>query len=520
MNAPMTCLPFPGALASHLRRLALLLAAFAMGSASLARPNLVLITADDLGLQLGCYGDEGVQTPHIDRLAAEGTLFENGYVTQASCSPSRASMLTGLYPHQNGMLGLAHRGYELHRGVPLLPNLLREAGYFTMALGKVHVNPDEWLDWDARHRGVQDTTIPSVVERETARLLDEAEQAGRPFFFLYSLFDPHRIRNERDNARFFDQREGVPSDPLTSDAAPIFPAFGNVDTPEIRREIRGYYNSVMRVDHLVGLLRAALEARGLWENTLILFVGDHGPPFSRGKTTIYEFGAKIPFLARGPGVEAGHRRTELVSTIDLLPTFLAAAGGEVPSGLPGERLQPLLADERTAWRDYLATEFNAHAPNAFAPQRAIRGERFKLIRNYLPGRSKPGLGVDGCALRAALGDPAWQDDVAHELFRPLREAPAFELYDLQVDPLETNNLYLDINYVEKFAELRRELEAWQVATADWALDEDYLRSMVGYHDRWKRYLKDEAEQLRDEPLSAPYNRINSTPFRGQWKDGR
>lgn len=231
-------------------------------SVNAGQPNIVLITADDMGRELGCYGDPAAKTPNMDRIAAEGVLFENGYVTQASCSSSRSSMLTGLYPHQNGQLGLSHRGYELKSGVPLLPNLLHEVGYYTMALGKVHVEPDDALHWDARFKGVHNTTIPSEVERETKRLLKSAEASGKPFFFMFNLFDPHRVGNDGKGNRFYDEREKIPAEPFESNEVPIFPVFGEVDTPAIRNEIRGYYNSVLRVDYLVGLLRRELEERG------------------------------------------------------------------------------------------------------------------------------------------------------------------------------------------------------------------------------------------------------------------
>lgn len=158
-------------------------------------PNFLLITADDLGVQLSCYGEQRIATPRLDAPAAEGVRFRNAYVAQASCSPSRGALLTGRWPHQNGLIGLSHLGFRLHPNQPMLPKLLRDAGYFNGMIGKLHVEPaaDFPFAWVPKPQGMAPLPTRDVkwVAAESRKFFAAAKEAGRPFFYYVNYFDPH-----------------------------------------------------------------------------------------------------------------------------------------------------------------------------------------------------------------------------------------------------------------------------------------------------------------------------------------
>ena len=275
------------------------------------RPNILMVVTDDLGCQVGCYGDPIARTPNIDGLAAEGVRFTRAYVTQASCSPSRSSMFTGMYPHQNGQIGLAHRGYSMRPGLKTLPALLKAAGYRTGVLGKVHVKPGRDLPFDFHQFNATGTRDVA----RTAKVADGFMHGGRgkPFFLMVNLFDPHRP--------FENTFRGLPKQPLGPDDVKP-PPFLGVDAPEVRKEVAGYYNCAARADAGLGMLLRALARNGCEKNTIVMFLGDHGPPFPRAKLSCYEAGIRIPLVIRWPGrIEAGLVSDALVSTIDFLPTL-------------------------------------------------------------------------------------------------------------------------------------------------------------------------------------------------------
>jgi len=239
------------------------------------RMNIVLITADDLGKSLGTYGDPLAQTPHLDALAARGVLFERAWVTQASCSSSRASMLTGLYPHQHGQIGLAgqHAEFSLRRGLTTLPGLLRAAGYFNGIIGKLHIDPPDAFPFDRRWNADNGAMESRDVRRVASVARDFLRQRGsRPFFLYVNYFDPHRPYSSES-----DQFLGLPAAPYTAEDVTPLPFLG-IDSPLIRSEVASYYNGISRLDTGVGLLLQELARAGVLERTVVVFVSDHGAP--------------------------------------------------------------------------------------------------------------------------------------------------------------------------------------------------------------------------------------------------
>ena len=425
-----------------------------------AAPNILLVTADDLGLQLGCYGDTVAHTPHLDRFASEGARFARAFVTQASCSPSRSSMLTGLYPHQNGQIGLSHRGYSMHDDtIPSLPSRLREAGYATGIIGKLHVAPESCFSFDFKETNSQATRDVEHVAARTEAFL--AQHGNRPFFLMVNFSDPHSpyLRDVAGHPRVKVERDAVTAVPFTGQ---------DLDQPS--PVTADYYCCVNRFDEGFGLLMEVLSDRNLAADTLVVVIGDHGPPFPRGKVTCYEAGLQIPWLVRWPGrIQPGSVHDAFVSTVDLMPTFLEAAGAELPARQAGKSLVSLLQGGAASVRDYLFGEFTSHVPVHYLPQRTVRDDRYKLRISLM-------FQPDALARLKREGI-----DPAQEFQSSFSDIPAIGLYDLENDPHEFHNLAADPQYGSVLKRLQDELLAWREASGDPTLDLDYLVALTQSH---------------------------------------
>ncbi len=453
------------------------------------RPNVLLITADDLGIQLSCYGDPIAKTPNIDRLAARSVQFRTAYVAQASCSPSRSAIFTGLYPHGNGQYGLANAnvGFQVRERLydDLLPNVLKRAGYRTGIIGKLHVNPEKRFRFDVRHN-------QGFGTREVRKQVGFAKEfmaaaKDEPWFLMFNVFDPHVARKRSKNGGrgpqyFPDQVQGLPKEVLSADEVPAWPWQG-IDTPAQRKKIAGYYNCVHRIDAAIGMLMKELKDAGHDDDTLIIFTGDHGPPFTRGKTSCYEAGLRVPFLAHWPGVSEPHVSDRLVGTIDIFPTILDAAGIGRPVGLHGRSLRPVLRSTKNLdWRQTLVGEFHFHGADPFFPRRAITDGRFKLIHNLLAGQAEASNSVDG--------DQAWtyaqalpSGSLARRALERLPNPPKWELYDLNKDPVEFVNRAGDKKLAEVEARLKTALSEWQEETGDRFGDPKFRAEVRAKHRR-------------------------------------
>ncbi|HSI65345.1 MAG TPA: sulfatase [Candidatus Saccharimonadia bacterium] len=436
--------------------------------------NVLLITSDDLGVQVGCYGDKVARTPNIDAMAKKGRLFENAYVAQASCSPSRSAMFTGIYPHANGQYGLVNGGFALQEPLrtQTIPALMKKAGYRTAILGKLHVAPENTFPFDQKLKSdMRDVKNAAKVAGAYIR------ESNEPFFFMVNFADPHVMgRSPRPPAEAFPtQYEGIPEHPLKVGEVPPFP-FQKIDTQEQLERVTQYYNAVTRIDTGLGLLLGELEASGKMDNTLVLFVGDHGPPFVRGKTSCYEGGVKVPMLALWPGVfTPGERTPALVGTVDLLPTIMDATGQPIPENVQGRSLRHTL--DASQHRQYLATEFHFHGSIPFFPRRTIRDARYKLIHNLLAGKARPNSGIDGdAALTMARTEKFAGTDVG-KLFELAANPPEFELYDLQSDPWELLELSAKPEHAETLKRMQGALVDWQKATNDPLLTPEGLAQM-------------------------------------------
>lgn len=440
-------------------------------------PNVLLITTDDMGLQAGCYGDPLAVTSNLDSLAAQGVLFERGYTTHASCSPARASLLTGMYPHQNGQIGLAGQRpeYRVKDGTPTLPTLLRNAGYKTGILGKLHISPAEAFPFDFSWPGdaqAKATRQVKTVATKAAEFLDGPAK-DKPFFLYVNYFDPHRPFDQDAH-----QTEGLPEKPYAPDEVNSL-AYLGMDGKPARAEAAAYYNGIRRMDTGLGLLFDVLKERGLWDDTLVIFVSDNGPPFTRAKTSVYEAGTHVPFIVRWPAVSKAGTRTEaFASFVDVMPTILDAAG-ITPPKMAGRSLRPVLPGRTPGdWPEFLFTEHTSHARGHFFPRRAVRDDRYKLIHNLLPGRPNPVPYEE--ATRPGRGDNV-VDPAFETAYRTMEKPPKWELYDLVSDPFELTNLAANPENRTILERLQTALREWQKQTDDPLLDPRELERLENTH---------------------------------------
>jgi N-sulfoglucosamine sulfohydrolase len=439
--------------------------------------NLLLITADDMNTDSsGAFGcPVAGTTPALDRLAAGGLCFEHAHVTIAVCQPSRSTLLTGRYPHRHGGEGF----FTLRRpGVPILPAVLRAAGYRVGILGKVpHSTPYPDFAWDLAldMPDLGHGRNPALYGQAAAAFLRDAGRDGRPFFLMANSHDPHRPFFGNDPAGWYDRTARAPAARPTrvfSPAEVSTPGF-LPDLPDVRREISEYYSSVRRCDDTVGAILDALRAAGHEDRTLVVFLSDNGMAFPFAKTNCYLHSTRTPWIMRWPGrLPPGGRETRhMVSGIDLMPTLLEAAGLESPPGMDGISFLPLFEGRAQPGRDMVFTQFHQTAGRRNYPMRAVQTPDFGYIFNpWSDGirefRNESQSGRTFAAMRAAAPTaPAVADRVAFFL----RRAPE-ELYDLRRDPHALANLAGRPEAADVQECLVAALEDWMRRTGDPALE--------------------------------------------------
>ncbi|MDA8744294.1 sulfatase [Rubripirellula amarantea] len=432
------------------------------------QPNLVLIIADDMNWDdCGAYGHPAIRTPNIDQLASEGLRFQHAYLTTNSCSPSRASIITGEYPHNTG-------AEQLHWPIPAgshtVARQLKSMGYYTAAAGKWHMGDHIRDHFDKVYEAsTAGFVLPSGKDGEPSKMiaqqpsgcedweraLDERDKS-KPFFMWLASLDPHR-----------EYTDGSLDPPHRSEDV-IVPAH-LPDTPDVREDLRLYYDEIGRLDQYVGKVMNKLDSQGVAENTVVLFISDNGRPFPRDKTTLYDGGIRTPWIVRWPQkVTAGVVTNSLVSAVDIAPTFLALAGGdrsELKSD--GQSFADVLTNPLTNTREFAFAEDHWHDYEDHA--RCIVDQRFKLIRNdYVDLPATPSADA-GRGL-------SWQDMLRLNQAEELTEAqqscfrsprPHWELFDLQRDPGELSNRIDDPAYQSVKQRLTRALDQWTLKTDDY-----------------------------------------------------
>ncbi|CAK7228878.1 hypothetical protein SCUCBS95973_007030 [Sporothrix curviconia] len=479
--------------------------------------NVLLVVADDLGLMLGCYGLDAIQTPHIDRLAAEGTRFTNGYASTASCSGSRSTIYTGLHTHQNGQYGLQQGWchFQTFDHIETTPQLFNALGYQTGIIGKVHVGPRASYPWEWYAPSL--TRDVRLNATEAGRFLDKAVETGRPFHLTVGFRDPHRddsrggFGNDADGVDGPDgDVRGIAVPDYRADAVEIPPFIS--DVPELRTELVEYYKSISRLDVGVGLLMEEIEKRGLADSTLVVFMSDNGAPFLNSKTTLYDAGVRLPLIVRRPQNTAGQQgvvNPNMVSWIDILPTCLDWAGGQaaLTVATPYTGQAPKRAGKSflsildagavlptDQWQPHVFGSHTFHEVQNYWPTRFLRNHRYKYHRNiawrldfpfatdlYVSlsweglRNSTQAKEVNGATAATANDENAPPPDDGGDtpevmIGRRRLQSYVFrgpeELFDLDNDPEEINNLASDPAYAETLKEMRAKLEDWQYQTDD------------------------------------------------------
>lgn len=400
------------------------------------RPNILYIHSHDTGRYVQPYG-YAIPTPNIQRLAEEGILFRKAFCAAPTCSPSRASLLTGQYAHMSGMLGLAHRGFALNDYSQHLLYRLRDVGYHSALIGEEHLAKD--------HRTIgYDHVYP--IEGYRARIaaplaIDTLSRAlPQPFFLSLGFFETHREFLGPGSER--DAKYSLPPAPLP-------------DTPEIRRDIAAFKASAWDLDQGIGAVLDALEANGLSENTLVICTTDHGIAFPFMKCNLTDHGIGVMLIMRGPGGFTGGKvYDQMVSHLDLYPTICDLLGIEHPSWLQGGSLLPLIHEEIEELHDAIFAEVTYHA--AYEPQRAIRTKRWKYIRRFDHHIGPVLPNCDDSPGKDMLIEYGWKE----------RPRPLERLHDLIFDPNETQNLANDLSVAVVLEEMRARLDDWMVRTDD------------------------------------------------------
>lgn len=410
--------------------------ALSAAGAAPGRPNILWITSEDNGPFLGCYGDAFADTPNLDRMAAEGTVYENAFTAFPVCAPTRSSLIMGVWANSAGT-GHMRSSVPLSATIRMFPALLREAGYYCSNNYKEDYNTK---------------TPPGVWDESSRKATYRNRRPGQPFFHVVNHGTTHE-------SSMFKPRE-LAKDPRKAVIPPYHP-----DNEVFRRDRARYYDNITELDGQAGKLLAQLEADGLAEDTIVFYFSDHGGIFPRGKRFVYDSGTRVPLIVRFPKkyrhlapTAPGGRTDRLVSFVDFAPSILSLAGVNVPGYMQGSAF---LGEQAGAPREYV---FSARDRMGPCPDlsRAVRDKRFRYIRNYHP--HLPAFQYDSYAMGIPCWANLWQlqregrlNAVQRRIFEP---KPAEELYDLREDPHEIRNLAGRPEFGEALARMRAACDGW------------------------------------------------------------
>lgn len=465
-------------------RLALVLAGicfFAAPNRAAAKPwNLLIITADDMNAD-SWFNSKVKATPYLDSFAATCYRFEFCHVAAPICQPSREALMTGRVPHRSGALGFN----PIRLDVPTLTEITCSNGYFTAALNKlVHLAPKQKFNWDLALDGSGKN--PKLMREQFEQCLRAAAEKGKPFFINANITDPHRpfagsdqpdaeeqagqAERKKQRPKTKNQQNATPV-PLYAPSEVVVPPFLE-DIPGVRREVAQYFSSVRRLNQTFTGLMEALKAAGQADNTLIVFLSDHGMSFPFAKATIYRNGTWSPLLMKWPGMGKPFvNKTDFVNTIDIMPTVLELLNLPKPPGMDGRSFLPILKGEKQDGRDHVFTYVNTVSSGKAFPGRCIRTHSRAYLYNSWPdGKTQfrveamSGLSFKALA-EAAARDPKIKARVEQYLFRMTEE-----FYDIEKDPDERVNLINDPKYTKEIGQMKAQLLAEMKRSGDPLLD--------------------------------------------------
>ncbi|MFT4520088.1 MAG: N-sulfoglucosamine sulfohydrolase [Halioglobus sp.] len=439
------------------------------------RPNFLLITVDDMNTDsVGVYGASVPETtPHIDQLADAGLRFNRAHVQIANCTPSRNVMWSGRYPHTNKVEGFYQVGKP---GYKTLSDFMQEAGYFTAIRHKVHsstpYHPYNWdLILDVDPAGVKlDRYDPRSYGVSTQRTIESAKAAGKPFSLTINIADAHSPFYGLDKEYKVVEDSNTPSRIYSADE--VFVPGYLVDDPIIREELSHYYSSVRRADDAVGYILDTLQKSGEADNTVVMFISDHGMAFPFAKTQLYHHSTWTPLIFRWPeSIKAGAVDGEhMVSAVDILPTLLEIAGATTPAGIEGRSFLPLLKGHAQSDRDKVFKEYHENSSGSRSPMRAVQSSKYLYIFNpWSDGSRKMDSATFATNTFSRMMELSGGDKELAQRMNLLRYRVPEEFYDVRKDPNCLVNLIADPAYQKDIESLQESLRQHLEKTSDTAL---------------------------------------------------
>ncbi|WP_395740099.1 sulfatase [Prosthecobacter sp.] len=444
----------------------------ALHSSFAAKPqNLLVITTDDMSCDsVGVYGCKLKDTtPNMDKLAAQSLRFNYAHTVVGNCMPSRNVMWSGKYPHNNRIEGFKSITPQ-EKNYPVLGDLMKDAGYFTGIRHKVsHSTPYSPFPWDLviGEEGRDDAKNAASWGKAATTGIDAAKKAGKPFCLLLNIADPHKPFYAEGKKGETIPDKNVPSRVFTPEEVAV-PGF-LPDDPVVRKELSHYYSSVRRADDGVGEILAALKASGEDENTIIVFLSDHGMPLPFAKTQLYHHSTRTPLMVRWPGVtKPGSVDDEhMISTVDLLPTILDMLALPSPGGFDGSSFAAVLKGEKQPERTMVFKEHNENSGGQNTPMRAVQTKDMVYIfspwsdgRRVMSGATN---GTATCRQMRVLAGTNEQIAARIDLFD--HRVPE-EAYDVSYDPDALTNLIAKPEHARQVAALEKAMEDWMVKTKD------------------------------------------------------
>lgn len=433
------------------------------------KPNIIFYLADDQDkYDYGCYGNDKINTPAVDRLAREGMVFENAFTGQSICAPSRSQLYTGNYPLKNGCF-INH--FRSKPDIKSVTTYLGDLGYEVILAGKSHVKPTSLFDWDAEWHSVDGRGPRKDIPLDSIQAY--FKNSDKPFCMFITSYYPH--------GEYFD----VESKPADSLQFYPFNEHKKADPAALKR-MSGYYRSVEEDNnHLAQVLQYVEEE--LDDNTLFIYSADHGVS---GKFTVYDRGLNVPFVARWPKViKPGSRSDALIHYTDVVPTFIEMAGGDPISNIDGKSFLSILKGDDADIHDYVygvQTNQGILAASVF-PARMIRTKQYKYIRNF------NALDV----LDQNKGDNSYVNAFLSIGANKYKHIPYEELYDIEKDPFEQNNLAQVTSYNVIKQKLAFELKQWMNDQGDILTGEPGHMPLI-----WtKKFLLDESRSTLSVPDS-------------------
>lgn len=418
------------------------------------RMNLVLITADDVDWSaLGFMTGRRELTPNLDRLAERSHVFEQVRTAAPICMPSRQAFMSGLLPHRNGGNGF----FPMHEGTPTLCSMLRSEGYYCAASHKIgHMQPATSFPWDMMQEGKN--RHPMVHAQMALLAITEARAQYKPFFINCNINDPHRPFYGSAEAEELDHGQTGPyriPNPVGPDDVTI--PDNLEDLPQIREELAQYWNSTQRLDIAVGNILKVLEENGAMDDTIVLFVSDHGMPMPFAKATCYDHGIRTPVVLHVPGQTGPRRFDMLASNLDILPTLLELLEIDRPANLDGRSWVPLMKDAgKVEPRDYVMSYVDYTSSGWQYPSRTLQDRRYALhFMAWADGKTKLKLeSMWGLTYPAMAKAAETNADIARRVDQYIH-GRLLALYDLKADPGQRINLIDDAAHSEIAARMKQ-----------------------------------------------------------------